>query len=396
MAKVSDRRRLPRIAAPVLVKSALVMFWARLGSLHALESVGEARFWKSWLGQPLSSADTVGRVYTLLEVEALRVGLHHLYTRLKRNKALPTLGGLAVAVIDGHESHASYRRHCPGCLERTIHTVHGDRIQYYHRQVVLMLVSDGHGGQPALRLLLDLEPQRPGEDEVAPALRLLQRVLAGYPRAFDVVLADSLYAQAPFFNFLVGHRKHALVVLKDPRRDLYQDAFGLFQLAAPYTGQYRSRQCQWQDVEDLRSWPQVQAPIRVVRSLERYTQRSQLTHQAVTLTAEWVWVTTLTAIQAPTAQVVRLGHQRWDIENYGFNEMVTQWKCDHLYRHHPNAIVAFLLTAFLAYNLFHAFRLRNLKPQRRHGKPDIFWARLMAAELYTATQLSSTDSSPPP
>jgi len=378
----------------VVVKSVLAMFWARLGSLHALESVAEARFWKSWLEQPLASVDTVGRVYSLLEVEGLRAGMHHLYTCLKRNKALPPVGGLAVAVIDGHESHASYRRHCPGCLERTIHTEQGDRLQYYHRQVVLMLVAGERVGKPALRLLLDLEPQRLGEDEVAAALRLLERVLARYPRAFDVVLADGLYAQAPFFNFLLSHRKHTLVVLKDPRRDLYQDAFGLFQLVAPQPGQFRSRDCQWQDVEDLRSWPQVQAPVRVVRSQECYRQRCQLTQQRVTLSTDWIWVTTLAAIQASTALVVQLGHQRWDIENYGFNEIVTHWNCDHVYRHQPNAIVAFLLTAFLAYNLFHAFLLLNLKPQRRRGKTEVFWARLMAAELYTSVKLASTDSSP--
>jgi hypothetical protein len=34
-------------------------------------------------------------------------------------------------------------------------------------------------------------------------------------RAFDLVLADALYAEAPFFNFLLAHGKHALVVLKD-------------------------------------------------------------------------------------------------------------------------------------------------------------------------------------
>lgn len=378
----------------MVVKSVLAMFWARLGSLHALESVAAARFWKSWLQQPLASADTVGRVYSLLELEGLRTGIHHLYTRLKRNKALPAVGGLAVAVVDGHESHASYRRHCSGCLERTIHAEQGDRLQYYHRQVVLMLVAGERAGKPALRLLLDLEPQRLGEDEVAAALRLLERVLALYPRAFDVVLADGLYAQAPFFNFLLGHRKHALVVLKDPRRDLYQDAFGLFQLVAPKPGQFRSRDCQWQDVEDLRSWPQVQAPVRVVRSQECYSQRCQLTQQRVTLSTEWIWVTTLAAIQASTALVVQLGHQRWDIENYGFNEIVTRWNCDHVYRHQPNAMVAFLLTAFLAYNLFHAFLLRNLKPPPRHGKTEVFWARVMAAELYTSVGLGSTDSSP--
>ena len=66
------------------------------------------------------------------------------------------MGGLAVAVIDGHESHASYRRHFPGCLERTIHTEQGDRLQYYQRQVMLMLVAGERAGKPALRLLLDL------------------------------------------------------------------------------------------------------------------------------------------------------------------------------------------------------------------------------------------------
>jgi len=38
--------------------------------------------------------------------------------------------------------------------------------------------------------------------------------------------------------------------------------------------------------------------------------------------------------------------------------------------------------AFLAYNIFHAFIALNLKPQIRLGKPQIFWARLIAAELY--------------
>jgi len=34
------------------------------------------------------------------------------------------------------------------------------------------------------------------------------------------------------------------------------------------------------------------------------------------------WVTTLSAAQASTELVVRLGQARWDIENYGFNELV--------------------------------------------------------------------------
>jgi len=41
-----------------------------------------------------------------------------------------------------------------------------------------------------------------------------------------------------------------------------------------------------------------------------------------------------------------------------------------------------LLVAFLAYNIFHVFLARNVKPAVRQGKAEIFWARLIAAELY--------------
>ena len=55
----------------------------------------------------------------------------------------------------------------------------------------------------------------------------------------------NVYAEAPFFNFLLAHGKHALAVLKDERRNLYQDVAGLFDHGAPRPGSYRSRQCHW-------------------------------------------------------------------------------------------------------------------------------------------------------
>ena len=80
--------------------------------------------------------------------------------------------------------------------------------------------------------------------------------------------------------------------------------------------------------------------------------------------------------------MVRFGHQRWDIENHGFNELVNEWHADHVFKHDSSAIECFLLIAFLAYNIFHAFLALNLKPDFRKGRTQIFWARLIAAELY--------------
>jgi hypothetical protein len=382
ISQLSDRRPEPRISTAAVVKSATVLFWARMGSINAWEQLGRARFWQRWLGESAFSADTLGRVHALLDADGLRQGIHQVYERLKRNKALPDIHGLGVAVLDGHESHASYLRHCSGCLQRTIHSEEGDRLQFYHRQVTLMLLPGAPPGRQALRLLLDHEPQRPGEEEVGTALRLLARVIPAYPRAFDLVLADALYAQAPFFNFLLDRGKHALVVLKQEKRDLYQDVTGLFAHVAPQPGRYRLRQCSWWDFPDLKTWPQVKAPVRTIRSLETYSVRRQIDKEDQPQRSDWILVTTLSPSQVSVERAVHLGHQRWDIENYAFNELANEWHSDHVFKHDSAAIECFLLVAFLAYNIFHAFLGLNVKPAARQGKTQVFWAKRIAAELY--------------
>jgi len=379
---VVDRRLQPRISTAVIVKSVTVLFWARMGSLNALEMTARSSFFHRWLGQSLCSADTIGRVNALMDAEGLRRGIHHIYDRLKRNKALPDHHGIGVAVLDGHESHTSYLQHCAGCLERTIHTGNTDRPQFYHRQVTLMLLPGARPGCEPIRLLLDHEPQRAGEDEVATALRLLVRVIGSYPRAFDLVLADALYATAPFFNFILAHGKHVLTVLKDDRRNLYQDAAALFAAVPPKPGSFRKRPCLWWDFPDLLTWPQVNTPVRVIRSLETYSVKRQLDGKDDPRVSDWIWVTTLPVQPVSTERAVGFGHQRWDIENHGFNELVEGWHADHIYKHDPNAIECFLLIAFLACNIFHAFFTLNLKPEIRKRRTQIFWRWFMAAQIY--------------
>jgi hypothetical protein len=98
--------------------------------------------------------------------------------------------------------------------------------------------------------------------------------------------------------------------------------------------------------------------------------RRQLDRAITQEASDWVWVTTLPCQQAPTTRIVDWGHQRWDIENFGFNELVHGWEADHIYKHNPKAIESFRLMAFLAYNIFHALIGLNLKPQLRASKPE--------------------------
>ena len=186
---IIDSRLRPRVKMSAVVGTVLVMELAQMGSLNAVSQTGGNCFWKNWItdGAP-PSADTIGRVFSLMEVNTLRAVLKHIYTRLKRNKVLhPSFyDDLFAVIIDGHESSASYLRCCPDCLQRQIKTASGDVIQYYHRHVTAVLLCKDSV------LLLDLEMQRPGEDEVATAIRLLERLFREYSRAFDIVMADGL------------------------------------------------------------------------------------------------------------------------------------------------------------------------------------------------------------
>jgi len=376
---VTDRRRRPLIPTGRIIRALVGMFLCRLGSLNGLSHSRPSRFWRSWLDGDLPSADSDGRVLALVEPAGIRAVSHQVYDQLKRGKALPPPGhGLIAAVLDGHESHASYRQHCPGCLQRKIKTEDGERIQYYHRLVTVQLVGADWS------MMLDGEPMRPGEDEVATALRLLERVMAAYPRAFDVVAGDGLYAQGPFFNFVTAHGKDAIAVLKDENRDLLRDARALFEVTEATIGRRRGRDCRWWDTDGFTSWPQVNQPVRVVRSLETWTVHRQLNDQDETLTSEWVWVTTLSKARASTAAVVDLGHSRWTIENQGFNEMVTRWHADHVYKHDPVAIEVAWLLAMLCLTVFLAFWRRDLKPALRLAVSMLHIARRITAELFAA------------
>jgi hypothetical protein len=373
-----DGRIRPRIKTPVVAGSALVMALAQMGSLNALEQTGENSFWRKWLGANLPSADVMGTVFSSIDCGALRWMLRHLYSRLKRNKVLrpPFCDNLFALVIDGHESSASYLRCCNQCLKREIKTLKGSRTQYYHRHVMAILLCKD------FPFLLDLELQMPGEDEVAAATRLLERIFLNYPRAFDVVVADGLYAQAPFFKTVIAHGKQVIAVLKDDRRDLLQDAISIFRQEQPVVFQQDGiiRQC-W-DIEGFKSWTSFGEEARVVRSIETTTVCRQKTGEKEDCVSEWMWVTTVPKKRVSTETFVAIGHGRWDIENKAFNELTTYWHADHIYKHTVGAIEAFWLITMLAYNLFHAFITLNLKPAIRQLYTKLHLSRAVAAELY--------------
>jgi hypothetical protein len=327
----------------------------------------------------MPGADQLGRVLSRLDATAIRAQNNRTYRRLKRRKTLKPANheNLFSVLFDGHECFASYRRCCPHCLTRTVKTKYGERVQYYHRLVMAVLVCEN------FTLLLDIEMQRKAEGEVRCAERLLKRLLAEYPRAFDVVVADGLYAQGPFFKTVRRAGRHAIAVLKNEDRDLVKDVLGLCKRLDPCIVHRGRARCRVWDIEELNSWPQAGGAVRVVRSVETTTLKRQ-TGDTEELTTNWMWVTTIPQRQLSTPQLLAMAHQRWDIENRAFNELLTYWHAGHVYKHDTNAMTNLWLLTMMAYNLFHVFYLRNLKPQLRRQMAKYLLADSIRSELLAA------------
>lgn len=286
----------------------------------------------------------------------------------------------------------SRKRHCRGCLERTL-TVDGNSVtEYYHQGVVCHLTGYD------LALPLDVEMLEPGEGEVAAAQRLLSRVFVKFPRLFDAVLGDALYCEAGFFNFCLDHGKDVVAVLKGDDRHLKRDAHLRFSQMSPSVWTERHRQIRAWDLDDLTTMTGVDRPVRVLHSHEEWTTRQQVS-QGLELTkqeSDWFWATTIASRRLPTRQLWKAGHSRWDIENDAFNTLTQRWGLDHCFKHSPRAILNFVLTVLIVYILVQSFYQRNLKPIRRAGLTLIALVRDLYAGWVNEGRISpwlSLDSS---
>jgi hypothetical protein len=234
-------------------------------------------------------------------------------------------------------------------------------VEYYHRGVVCHLIGT------QIPVPLDLELIEPGEGEVAAAMRLLERVFANYPRFFDAVVGDGAYLQAPFFHFCLDHGKDVVAVLKDNNPALLADAQAVFGSLPPTLWQSGNCQIRFWDEEGFTSSENIRVPLRILHTEEVESKRRRKAGQWIHETEKhsWWWGTTISKARLRPRHLYTAGHGRWDIENDLFNDLVTHYALNHCYRHHPVAIVAFVLTLFIAFLLLKAFYHRNLKPPLR-------------------------------
>jgi len=350
---ITDGRIKPRIATVKIVTAVICMHLSNLGSLNSLSSaLASGRY---------PSVSTIARVADLMDLETIRNVAANIYKRARKQKMLSAYCGMWIGIIDGHEVTVSEFCKCGHCRKRKIKDKNGkETYQYYHTFTAFILAG------PDFSFTLDIEPVAPGEGEITSAYRLLERVCKTYPKAFEVVIGDGLYLKGTVFKLLEDHHKYAIAVLKEERRQLFEEANRLSFMEEPKI--YRQGKTTYRvwDHHIQGCWDGYGKKVRVIVSEEttkiRMHARDGIGWEEKTRVVNWMWVTNLFEdFKGDLKNTVKVCHSRWQIESKCFNEAVDTWKADHIYRHSENAIIAFLLLLFICVNIFNFFLQEILK-----------------------------------
>jgi hypothetical protein len=193
-------------------------------------------------------------------------------------------------------------------------------------------------------------------------------------------------------DMLVAANKHFVAVLKDNQPGLLAEARLLLPGEAP--GRFvvpkapgkSPRQVELRQADGFTT-ESIHTRLRVVHAHETGTRHELVagtrvgTRVDTPIDTHWWWATTMPAAFAPGRVVFEFGHNRWRIENEGFNGLSGHWHSGHVRHHHANSLLVLWLVLFTAHATFHFF-LRNIQPVLRAAHSVIHFAALVSADLY--------------
>jgi DDE family transposase len=290
--------------------------------------------------------------------------------RLKRNGVLRSDGsrGLVVGAVDGIEICSSFARGCDACREREIqHKVHGamqTEIQYYHRIVVVVLVST------SFPIPLGVRFQKNGEAEVACALALLQDLVAQWGRRFlDVWVGDALYRQAPFVQAVERLGLVWAFTLQENQPELLREAEHRTQESPTGIHAEPGREIRyghWPEVD----WPVADRQVRVVKTVRIEHQRRVTVSETdaprtkgkteMSLQSTNFYATNFELGSISPLFIPQFSRSRWRIDTEVFPTLTTDCHLKHPAVHQTTALVVLTRIRFLAYPLSLVFYQRQV------------------------------------
>lgn len=340
-----------QIPAESLLWALIIGEVIRQGAFHAIESLVRSRARRALAVARRFGDDALAYFTERLDPSTTRQALVQTVRRAKRNKAFENTPRIGLA-LDGTGAARSRKPRCPLChpiLDSERHV-----IGHNHHFSAISVVGT------RIVLPFDVEPYGPGDSEVAASERLLERAVGQLgPRFADYVVADGLYAGAPFIHMAGRLGLRVVIRLKANLPELLQAAQARFADRAPSSifECDRDRIEVW-DADDFDPWDALKwSTVRVLR-YRQYKPDGQV--------VEAYWLTDFTSGQVGSRALYAMAKSRWQIENQVFNDGKNRYGLERIRHHHGNSLLIGWLLNCLALVVERLYRLRYL---HRGGRP---------------------------
>jgi len=366
-----DGRVKAQIGAETLVWALIVGEIIRHGAFHAIEALVGSRARRALAVARAFGDDSLAYFTERLDSDSTRQALVLALHQAKRNKAFENSRFIGLA-LDGTGAARTCKKRCRWC--RPIRNSEDQVVGYNHRFSMIGVVGTG------LSLPFDVEPYGPGDSEQAASVRLLSRALQQLgPRFADYVVADGLYAQAPFLHVTGKLGLHAVVRLKENLPELLAAAKARFEgRRSSLTFTHGKDRVEVWDAEDFDPWEALNwTTVRVLR----YVQ-----HKPDGKVVEAYWLTNFPSPQVGSRALFLMAKSRWEIENQGFNEGKNHYGMEKIRHHHENSLLVGWLLCCLAMTIERLYRLRYL----HRGEHRVYTAIELVRRLWLSLGRPST------
>lgn len=290
-------------------------------------------------------ADNLKRIYGLTSIPSdtamretvdkippkeLSKQLAKLQTVLRDQKIFSTrkvLGGYLTASLDATGTFCSCKTRCENCLVKTLSN---GKTQYYHQ---LLAVVQVHPDQKTVfpldaQAIIQQDGSKKNDCELNASKRLIPSLRAALPKDKLLIVADALYANAPFIRLVQGEEMNFITVVKQGYALLQAER--LAEQASLKTKQWRKkgRICKAAYTTDLIFNGQNQD------LLVNYVQYTEIDNKTGQVYYSGKWLTDLPIGQLSLEEFVAVARSRWKVENETFNTLKNQgYHLEHNYGH---------------------------------------------------------------
>ena len=164
----------------------------------------------------------------------------------------------------------------------------------------------------------------------------------------DVIVGDAIYLEEKFLKEVKEEGYNAVIRLKENRKSFINEAEGLFKLQKAKNFKIKNRNIErWTEILNYK-----EIKVKVAKFKERYKKGKEIKEDTI-----YVVSTDVTIKEETMNKII---HERWDIENEGFNELKNSWNMKHCYMAEDTAIDIILQMIIMSYNLWELYIYGNI------------------------------------